>query len=159
MNKELVSLTRGLVNAIESIHISLSMALSHCDTLATRQADVIAPLLFHIRQQRLFIRPYIQHPLVTNMAGIGSGTKAAFVQRAQPSLIAIHYTGFDFEHESAAFMRLSLNKVQQHGHRRRVRIVNDGAAWSIKIASTQDWSGSNKYQHRCAELSLPVHNP
>src|SRR2546428_9061830 len=106
MDKKLVSLTRSLVEAIEGIHVSLPpplpLALSHGNTFAARKTNVIAPLLFHIREQRLFVGPYIQHPLVANMAGVGNGPKAAFFERVQPTLVAIPYTLFDFEHECAA---------------------------------------------------------
>src|SRR6266699_5523704 len=158
MYKELVPLARGFVDAIERVHVSLSRAASHRDALAASQAYIITPLLFHIREQRLLVWPYIQHPLVANMAGIGRGPKAAFVQRNQPSLVAIRHAGFDFEHESAAFVRLRLDKIQQHGHCWRVGIVDDGSAWSIKIAPAQERHGSDEYQHGRAELPLIVHH-
>src|ERR1700737_3668085 len=113
MDEELVTLTGRFVDVIEGIKIHLPLAPAYGDTLATRQPDVVAPLLFHTAQQRLLLRPDIQHPLVSYMRGIRIGPEALSPQHRQPCRISIRDARLSFEHESIAFPGLSPDVVQQ----------------------------------------------
>ncbi len=77
VNEELVPLARRFVDTIEGINVGLALAATHDDAFATREADIVAPLLLHIRQQRFFVGSDIQYPFVAHMAGVRCGAKAA----------------------------------------------------------------------------------
>src|SRR5437016_3314226 len=115
VDKELVALTGGLVNAIEGVNIGLSFTTTDGDPFAPGQANVVTPFFFHTGQDGFFVWSEIEHPFMTNVASIGSRAKPLLLEGREPYGIAIFDARLDFEHKGSAFVGLGPGKVEQNG--------------------------------------------
>ena len=147
VDEELVALAGRLIESIEGIQVSLSLAAPDGHALARGQSHIVAPLLLHVGQQFLLVRADIQHPFVAHVAGVGIDAEAAPLERGQPLLVTIRHARLDFEHERAAFVCLGAHVVEQHAQRRGVGIVDDGSARRIEIGAAQHRNGRDKDEH------------
>ena len=120
------------IEAIERIYVCRVGGLAHHDAFAPRQPDVVAPLLVHARQQRIFVGRNIEHPRAARMGGVGVAGEALIGEGFEPGSVAIGYTRLNLEHERARLRRLLAGGGHEGGQRGRSGIGDDGAAWRVE---------------------------
>src|SRR5262249_32630603 len=89
VNEDAVTSGRLLIDAVEGIEIGRRAGLAHLHTLAPREANVVAPLLLHAGQDRLFVGAHIEHPGASRVGGIGIAPESESRERPEPALVAM----------------------------------------------------------------------